>query len=58
MQKKNKLFYIFLVPEHNYNSHYRNVYLLALSSWKVNIAKKIIVVMAVQAVLAPKRYIR
>ena len=27
-------------PKHIYNSHYGNDYLLVLSSWKVNIAKK------------------
>ena len=36
-------------PEHSYNSHYgngvRNVYLLVLSSWKINIVENPIAVM-------------
>ena len=33
------------MPERIYNSHYGNVYLLVLSSWKVNIAENPIAVM-------------
>ena len=41
---------LYTVPERIYNSHYNqwgagNVYLLVLSSWKVNIAKNPIAVM-------------
>ena len=33
------------LPQRIYNSHYGNVYLLVLSSWKVNIAENPIAVM-------------